>query len=62
VAAGRWAWSLVADGLGIAPEPVTPLLAVALAVPAVVVLANLAAALPARAATRIRPAVALRAE
>jgi hypothetical protein len=62
VAAGRWAWSLVADGLGIAPEPVTPLLAVALAVPAVVVLANLAAFLPARAATRIRPAVALRAE
>ena len=62
VAAGRWAWTLLAEGLGIPPEPVTPLVALALAVPAVLVVANLVAALPARSAGRIRPALALRSE
>ncbi len=61
VVAGRWAWRVVADGLG-APPPVTPLLAVSLIAPAALLLANLVAALPARAAARLRPAVALRSE
>ncbi|HVL03949.1 MAG TPA: FtsX-like permease family protein, partial [Acidimicrobiales bacterium] len=62
VAAGRWAWSLLANGLGIPPEPVIPVLAVVVTVPAVVGVANLAAALPARRAGHVRPAIALRAE
>jgi hypothetical protein len=61
MAAGRWAWTLVAEELGIAVQPVTPVAAL-LAVPATVVLANLAAAGPARMAARIHPAVALRSE
>lgn len=62
VAAGRWAWSLLAHGLGIPPEPVIPVLAVVAAVSAVVGVANLAAALPAHRAGPVRPATALRAE
>lgn len=62
VGAGRWAWQLVADGIGTPAGAVTPVLAIALTVPAVVLVANALAALPARAAGRIRPAVALRAE
>jgi ABC-type lipoprotein release transport system permease subunit len=62
VALGRWSWAALADRLGTVAEPVTPLVAVALTVPAVVLLANLVALLPARSAARIRPAVALRAE
>ncbi len=61
VATGRWAWRVVADGVG-APPAVTPVLAVLVVAAATVALANLVAAFPARAAARIRPAVALRAE
>jgi ABC-type lipoprotein release transport system permease subunit len=62
IAAGRWAWSMLADGLGVPPEPVTPT-AVALVVPlAVLVSANLVAAVPAWRAGRTAPAVALRTE
>lgn len=61
VAAGRWSWQVVADGLG-APAPVIPVLTVLVIVPVALAVANLVAALPARAAARIRPAVALRAE
>jgi hypothetical protein len=60
-AAGRWAWLAFAGQFGIRPVPVlSPL--VLLAVPAVLLLANAAAALPGRAAARTRPAVTLRAE
>jgi ABC-type lipoprotein release transport system permease subunit len=59
VGAGRWAWQVVADGIGAPAAAVTPALAIALTVPIVVLVAN---ALAARAAARIRPAVALRAE
>lgn len=62
VGAGRWAWQLVADGIGTPAGAVTPVLAIALTVPAVVLVANALAALPARRATRTVPAVALRAE
>jgi FtsX-like permease family len=62
VAAGRWAWVLVNRGLGSLAEPVTPTLAVLAVVPATVLVANLVAALPARAAAATRPAVVLRSE
>lgn len=61
VAVGRWSWQVVADGLG-APAPVTPVLAVILIVLIALAGANLVAALPARSAARIRPALALRSE
>jgi FtsX-like permease family len=62
VAAGRWAWQLTNQGLGSLADPMTPLVPVILAVPATVLVANLAAALPARAAAATRPAVVLRSE
>lgn len=59
---GRWLWIQVADRLGVLARPqVTPLL-LALLLPAVVVLANLIAALPARSAARTPPALVLRSE
>ena len=61
IAAGRWGWNVFADQLGVLPEPVTPVLALLL-VPAMIVFANLIAALPARIAGRLRPAPVLRTE
>ena len=61
VAAGRWAWTLLARGFAIEPVPVISAL-VLLSVPAVLVMANLVAAVPARAAARTQPAVVLRTE
>jgi ABC-type antimicrobial peptide transport system permease subunit len=62
VATGRWAWVLVNQGLGSPAGPVTPALAVLAAVPATLLVANLVAAVPARAAAATRPAVVLRSE
>jgi FtsX-like permease family len=62
VAAGRWAWVLVNRGLGSPAGPVTPALVVLAVVPATILVANLVAALPARAAAATRPAVVLRSE
>lgn len=62
VAAGRWGWTLLADQLGVGTAAVTPALQILLALPAAVLVANLIAALPARAAARIQPALALRTE
>jgi ABC-type lipoprotein release transport system permease subunit len=62
IAAGRWTWNLVADELGVVPEPVTPVPLILLVIPAAVLLANLVAAVPARMAARTRPALVLRAE
>jgi putative ABC transport system permease protein len=62
VAAGRWAWTVVAEQLGTTAEPVTPLLVVLLTIPAGLLLANLVAALPARVASRLKPATVLRSE
>jgi ABC-type lipoprotein release transport system permease subunit len=62
LAAGRWAWTLFADQLGVAPQPVAPALALLLAIPATIILANLIATAPAWAAGRTRPALVLRAE
>jgi predicted lysophospholipase L1 biosynthesis ABC-type transport system permease subunit len=62
VAVGRWIWTIFADQLGVPPEPVVKLPVILLAVPAVLLLANLIAAIPARIAARTQPAVVLRSE
>jgi ABC-type antimicrobial peptide transport system permease subunit len=62
IAAGRTAWDVFADRLGVPPQPVTPVLAVGVLVPLLLVLANVVAAVPGRVAARMRPAAALRAE
>ena len=61
IAAGRWAWTLFAHQFAIEPVPaISPL--VLLAFPAVLLLANTVAAVPAQAAARTQPATVLRAE
>ena len=62
VAAGRWAWVLVADRLGAVPVSVVPAVALGLVALATVLAANLVAAVPAWMAARTRPAAVLRAE
>ena len=62
IATGRWLWALFARQIGVAPDPLTPLVAVLVAVPVTVVVANGAAAIPAWSAARIRPGDALRTE
>jgi hypothetical protein len=62
VAAGRWAWTVLAQRLGAVVEPETPTLAVALLVPGALVLANVVGAFPGWLAGRVRPALALRTE
>ncbi len=60
-AAGRWAWTALAQAFAIEPVPVISA-GLLLAVPAVLVLANAVAAIPARTAARTRPGMVLRAE
>jgi FtsX-like permease family len=62
LAAGRWAWDAFANNVGVVPEPAIPLVAALLVVPITIVAANLAAALPARAAGRVLSASVLRTE
>lgn len=62
VAAGRWGWTVVADGIGAPAPAVTPVVVVLAGVPVALAVAGLASAYPARRAARTRPAVALRAE
>jgi putative ABC transport system permease protein len=62
IAAGRWSWALFAHGLGIPDAAITPVWPVLTMVPAVILIANAAALWPARAAARLSPADALRAE
>lgn len=59
-AAGRAAWHVFADNLGVVPDPVTAAPALLLIVPAAIVLANVAAIAPAVMASRIKPSTALR--
>ena len=59
---GRSAWAIVARRLGIDSHIPVPWLAVSMAVPGAIVMANLIAVVPGRRAARIRPATALRAE
>ena len=62
LAAGRWAWELFVDPLGLDAPPVLPLALVGIVAAATVLLANLVAAVPARSAARTSPAIVLRAE
>lgn len=60
---GRWLWSVFATRtLGTLSVPVSSTLPTALVVPGALLVANLVALGPARAAARVRPAVALRTE
>jgi ABC-type antimicrobial peptide transport system permease subunit len=62
VLAGRWAWALFAGSAGVSDQAAIPAAPVLLAVPVVLVLANLIAAGPGWAAARISPAITLRSE
>jgi len=62
IAAGRWLWLLFARQLSAVPDPVIPAVSIALAAAAALILANLVAALPGRAAARTSAALALRSE
>jgi hypothetical protein len=62
VAAGRWAWQLTAGALGVSSASVVPLVVAVVVAAGAVVAANLVAAMPGRAASRLRPASALRSE
>lgn len=62
VAAGRWAWILLAEELGVPANPATPVLAVAAIAAAALVLANAVAAVPGYRARRTPAAAILRAE
>jgi len=52
IACGRWVWRVFAAQLGVLPEPAVPLVTIFIAVPGAFALANLVAAIPARAAAR----------
>jgi predicted lysophospholipase L1 biosynthesis ABC-type transport system permease subunit len=62
VAGGRWAWRLVAEQLGVAADPVVPSASVLAIAASTLLVANLVAAGPGWAASRIRPATVLRSE
>jgi ABC-type antimicrobial peptide transport system permease subunit len=62
VIVGRTLWKAVANGLGVAPATEIPAIALLLTIPCAIVLVNLIAFFPARAAGRTSPAVALRSE
>jgi hypothetical protein len=63
VALGRWSWRWFANSLGVIPDPAPPSIVLIAAVAGgTIVLANLIAALPARAAARTQAAVVLRTE
>jgi hypothetical protein len=62
VAAGRWLWLAFANQLSAVPDPVVPAASIGLAALAALILANLVAALPGRAAARTPAALLLRAE
>ena len=62
VACGRWAWRAFAAQLGVLPEPAVPVAAIFIAIPGALVLANLIAAAPGRAAARTQSAAGLRTE
>ena len=59
---GRWAFALFAGSVGVAPQAEIPLPVLLTTIPAVLLLANLIAAVPGSVAARIRPALILRSE
>ena len=62
LAAGRWAWELTAAALGVDSGAVMPVPAILGVAAGTLLAANLVAAIPGRAAGRLRPAAALRSE
>ncbi len=62
VVVGRFAWAAIAGQIGVATDAALPSLALAVLVPLTILAVLLIAYLPARAVSRIRPAVALRSE
>ncbi len=62
VVGGRWAWVLVADGIGSVSPPVVPALGIVLIVPITLLIANVLAAWPGYEAARTAPSAELRAE
>src|SRR5256714_9912144 len=62
VAAGRWAWGLFADQLGVVSQPAVGAVALALVIPATILVANLLAAAPGWVAAKTQPAIVLRTE
>jgi ABC-type antimicrobial peptide transport system permease subunit len=62
IVVGRFVWHQIADRFPVVYVPPLALLAVLLVIPIALVIANLLAAGPARAATRIHPAQVLRSE
>jgi hypothetical protein len=62
IVVGRFAWLAVAGRIGVGPSVAVPLVTVATLIPAAVLLVNLVASLPARAAARVRTSLALAAE
>lgn len=62
IAGGRWAWTEFARSIGVAPDPVVPVAAIAAGVAALLIAGNLLASWPGRLAARTPPAALLRAE
>jgi hypothetical protein len=62
IIAGRWGWSVLAAQIGVPPSPATPVLAMPILIGAMLVVAGLVAMWPGVRATRVAPALALRAE
>jgi hypothetical protein len=62
VVSGRWVWNVFANHLGVVPDAVVPVLAVLLAVPATILVANLLAVVPGRIASRLKAASVMRTE
>jgi ABC-type lipoprotein release transport system permease subunit len=62
IGAGRWAWRLVVNQLGVVSGPVVPPAPVLAIIAGALLVANLAAAGPGWTAARIRPAAVLRCE
>jgi putative ABC transport system permease protein len=58
----RWAWRVFAQQLGYVALPIIPLVEVLAVIPIAIVLANVIASVPAGAAARAQPTVALRTE
>jgi hypothetical protein len=61
IAIGRWVWILVADGIGVATDPLVPV-TIALLVPGALLVANLLAVPLGLRAARVPPATVLRTE
>jgi hypothetical protein len=62
VVAGRWAWGVFADSVGIGPGADVPLTLTLAAIPVTLLLATVIAAWPGWRASRLRPATVLRTE